>query len=44
MSKNKTRKLPRDSRTGRIITLEEALRRPSTTEIETVKIPIKKRK
>jgi len=35
--------MARDARTGRIIPLEEARRRPATTVIETVPVPKKKK-
>lgn len=39
-----TRKIARDARDGRFITQKEAKRRPSTTVVETVKTPSKKKK
>jgi len=36
-----TRKIGRDAKTGRIIPVKEAQRRPSTTTVETVKTPKK---
>lgn len=42
MSKQITRKIGRDSRTGEFIPVEEARRRPSTTEVETIKYEPKK--
>jgi hypothetical protein len=36
------RKIGRDAKTGRIISVKEAQRRPSTTTVETVKSPKKK--
>lgn len=37
-----TRKIGRDAKTGRIIPVKEAQRRPNTTTVETVKTPTKK--
>lgn len=36
-----TRKIGRDAKTGRIIPVKEAIRRPSTTVVETIKTPKK---
>ena len=36
------RKIGRDAKTGRIIPVKEARRRPNTTTVETVKTPKKK--
>jgi hypothetical protein len=36
------RKIGRDAKTGRIISVREARRRPNTTTVETVKTPKKK--
>lgn len=36
-----TRQIGRDAKTGRIIPVKEAQRRPSTTTVETVKTPKK---
>ncbi len=36
------RKIGRDAKTGRIIPVKEAQRRPNTTTVETVKTPKKK--
>ena len=38
------RKIGRDAKTGRFIPVKEAEHRPTTTVVETVKIPSKKRK
>ena len=41
----KTIQIARDARTGRFIPIEEAIRRPSTTVVEKVKVgPIKHQK
>ena len=32
-----TRKIGRDAKTGRIISVKDAIRRPSTTVVETIK-------
>jgi hypothetical protein len=37
-----TRKIGRDAKNGRIISVEEAKRRPSTSTVETVPTPKKK--
>lgn len=37
-----TRRIGRDAKTGRIISVSVAVRRPSTTVVETVKTPPKK--
>ncbi len=42
-SKKNTRKIGRDARTGEFIPLKEAKRRPSTTVVETIKRPKKKK-
>ncbi len=34
-----TRKIGRDARTGEFIPVKEAVRRPSTTIVETIKVP-----
>lgn len=39
----KTRKVVRDSKTGRFVKKREATRRPSTTVTETIKNPRKRR-
>jgi hypothetical protein len=36
-----TRKIGRDARTGRIISVNEARRRPNTTTVETIRKPKK---
>ncbi len=36
------RKIGRDAKTGRIIPVKEAERRPNTTVVETVKVPKRK--
>jgi hypothetical protein len=36
------RKVARDARTGRFITARTAIRRPSTTVVETYKVPIRR--
>jgi hypothetical protein len=38
-----TRKIGRDARTGEFIPVREAVRRPSTTVVETIKVPKPKR-
>lgn len=35
-----TRKIGRDARTGEFIPVREAVRRPSTTVVETIKVPV----
>lgn len=37
------RKIGRDARTGEFIPVKEAIRRPSTTTVETIKSPPKKK-
>ncbi len=41
--KTSTHKIGRDARTGEFIPVKEAERRPSTTTVETIKVPIKKK-
>ncbi len=36
---SQTRKIGRDARTGYFIPVEEAVRRPTTTVVETIKVP-----
>jgi len=38
------RKIGRDAKTGEFIPVKEALRRPSTTTVETIKVDTKKSK
>lgn len=38
----KSRKVGRDAKTGRFITVKEANKRPNTTVVETIKNPKKK--
>ena len=38
-----SRKIGRDAKTGEFIKVEEAKRRPSTTTVETIKTPPKKK-
>ena len=40
----KTIKIGRDARTGKYIPVKEAQRRPSTTVVETRKVPTKKKR
>jgi hypothetical protein len=40
---SKTRKIGRDAKTGEFIPVKEAKSRPSTTVVETIKVPSKKR-
>ena len=40
----KKRKVGRDARTGKFISIKEAKRRPSTTVIETIKTKTKRKK
>lgn len=40
----RTFKVGRDARTGEFIPVKEAKRRPSTTEVETIKVPTHKSK
>ncbi len=44
MGKGNTRKIGRDARTGHFIPVKEAERRKSTTVVETIKNPPKRRK
>lgn len=44
MAKAKTHKIGRDAITGHFIPVEKARQRPSTTVVETIKNPTKKRK
>ena len=41
MSKTHTVKIGRDAKTGEFIPVKEAIRRPSTTVVETIKVPTK---
>jgi hypothetical protein len=43
MPKGNTRKIGRDASTGQFITVKQALRRPKTTIVETIKVPKKRR-
>jgi hypothetical protein len=38
------RKIGRDARTGEFIPVKDAVRRPSTTTVETIKVPPTKKK
>lgn len=44
MAAKKTQKIGRDARTGEFIPVKEAKRRPSTTVVETIPLPKKKKK
>lgn len=42
--KKRTRKVSRDAKTGQFVTPDYAKKHPSTTVVETVPVPIKKKK
>jgi hypothetical protein len=42
--KETTRKIGRDSESGKFIPVEKAKKNPKTTQVETIKVPVKKGK
>ena len=44
MNKTHSFKVGRDAKTGEFIPVKDAIRRPNTTVVETIKLPVKKSK
>lgn len=44
MNKTHSFKVGRDAKTGEFIPVKDAIRKPNTTVVETIKIPVKKSK